>query len=207
MKSQFLLLAVLVGGCAMARADVPQASEPRKTPEFHGIDIRGTIGVEARIGALSVEVRGDAGRLKDVSTTVEDGVLVINTPRSMKNVKHLHVIVSAPALDVLRISGTGQIDATGIAAAKLDLDISGTGQLSVAGTATEVTVRIAGTGALKASKLATETTRVRIEGTGEASLHATRTLELEVTGTAAINVSGKPQIKKRVSGTISLNER
>jgi flagellar basal body rod protein FlgF len=191
----------------MARADVPQASEPRKTAEFHAIDVRGTMVVVARIGPTSVEVRGDADHLKDVATTVDRGTLVIDTAKTMNHVKHLEVIVSAPTLDALRISGTGQIDATGLATAKLDVDISGTGQMALAGKATALRASIAGTGALKASKLATADTTLVIAGTADANLHATRTLDIAVDGTAAIVVSGKPAITKRVTGTISLNQR
>jgi hypothetical protein len=207
MKPQLLMFALALGGCAAARADVAQGSESRKTSEFHAIDVGGTISVEARIGPPSIEVRGDVSHLKDVSTTVTNGVLVIATTPNLKNVKNLHVVVSAPALDALRISGTGQLDASGLSTARLEVDISGTGQMNLAGRATELRLAVAGTGAVRAKQLATTDTKLVVEGTAEATLHVTRTLDITVTGTAAINVTGKPNIKKRVSGTIALNER
>lgn len=208
MKSQLLLFAILFAhGCTPAFAAPTQASEPRKTPEFHGIEITGTIAVEARIDrATTVEVRGDADRLKQVTTDVKNGVLVIGTKGKLDRSK-LRVIVTAPDLSSLSLSGTGQLTASGIANARLDVSISGTGAVTLAGKTTELRLVVSGTGGVKAKDLISTNAKLEVVGTAEAVIHATRTLDATVSGTASIQVHGKPTVKKSITGVAAIAER
>jgi len=207
MKSQALLFAILCAGCTSASADPAQSSEPRKTAEFRAIDLIGTIAIEARIDrTTSVEVRGDADRIKQVTTEVKNGVLVVGTKGDMKHGK-VRVIITAPDFSALTISGTGQLVANGISNSRLDVSIPGTGSITVTGKTGELRLAIAGTGGVKAKDLIATIARVDVQGTGEAVVHATRTLDATVSGTASIKVHGKPQVKKSISGVASISER
>ncbi len=198
---QALLFATLLAGCAIAHAE-PTSSEARKPGEFHAINITGTIGVDARIGpTTSVEVRGTTDRLKQVSTDVKNGVLVIGTKGELKN-SHLRVIITAPSLDALTVSGTGELTVKGITSPRLDVSVPGTGQVTVAGTTTDLHLSIGGTGGVKAKELIAATASVTIAGTGQTVVHASRALDVTVSGTGAVEVYGKPEhVKKSISGT------
>lgn len=199
---------VVVSGCRSAAADPSPTSDLRKTPAFHAIELTGSIVVEARIDrATRVEVRGDADRIADVSTTVRDGVLAIGTKRYLGKVTGtpLRVIVTAPDLSALTISGSGQILASGLANARLDVAIPGAGQITVFGKTTAVRLDIAGTGSIDAGGLVAETAAIEASGTAQATLHATKTLDTKISGTAAITVHGKPRVTKSNSGIVAIS--
>ncbi|HEU0034106.1 MAG TPA: head GIN domain-containing protein [Kofleriaceae bacterium] len=208
MKSQLALFAVLLAhGCATAAADPAQATETRKTPAFHAIDITGTLSVEARIApTTSVELRGDADKLKQITTEVKNGTLVLGTVGKLQNTKRLHVVVTAPSLDALAIHGTGDLEVSGLAAPRLAITIPGTGAIRIAGKTQQLAVAVDGTGDVQAKNLIAEAATMTVAGTAQATVHATRTLDLDVSGTAAVKVLGKPAVKKSITGTAAIDD-
>lgn len=209
MKSELVLFSILLAhGCTPASADTPQASEARKLGDFHAIEVAGTIAVEARIApTITVEVRGEADRLKQVTTDVQNGVLVINTKGKVER-SHLRVIVTAPDLTALAISGTGELAATGIANARLDASIPGTGSMTLAGKTTDLHLAIRGSGSVMAKALLASSATLDIAGTGQATLYASKSIDATISGTAAVVVHGNPpSVKKSVTGTASFSVR
>ena len=110
---------LLAHACAPAAADPGgAASEVRATGPFRGIEIAGTIEVEARIApATRVEVIGEPDRIKQVRTQVVGGVLRIETKGKVER-SRLRVVVTAPALETFSISGTGELRASGLDGAR-----------------------------------------------------------------------------------------
>lgn len=201
-----LFAAVFAWACAPAAADpVGLASEVRKTDTFHGIDIVGTMTVEARIDATTrVEVFGEADRLKQVITTVKDGVLLIDTKGNLKN-SRLRMVVTAPSLDVFRVSGTGELRASGLDSRAIDVNVAGTANVKLAGKAAALRVRIEGTGEVRANDLIAADTMVDVRGTGNVKVHASRSIDARIAGTGSIKVLGRPQtVTKKVTGTGSI---
>jgi hypothetical protein len=202
-----LLFAVLLAqACAPTAAADPagsaSASEVRKTDPFRGIELAGTIEVEARIDpAARVEVFGEPDRLKQVTTSVQGGVLRIDTKGKLEK-SHLRVVVTAPSLTSLSISGTGALRVSGLTGGALDVTIAGTGALQLAGKADTLRLTIPGTGDVRAKDLIVADATVDMQGTGAAKLHATRSLDARISGTGAIQVYGRPpSVKKSISGT------
>jgi hypothetical protein len=208
MKSQLILFSILLAHASASGDPAPQASEVRKTADFHAIDIVGTIAVEARIDrATTVEVRGEADRIKQVTTDVKNGVLVINTKGKLDN-SHLRVFVTAPDLSALTISGTGELTVHGLANGKLDLEIPGTGAMTLDGKTSALHVAIGGSGSLKAKSLLAESATIDVKGTGQATLYASKSIDANVSGTGAIKVYGKPaSVKKSITGTAAFDVR
>jgi len=204
----FALLMGLACSGADAQPAPPQLDDVRAVGAFRGIDLAGTMVVEARIGGTTrVAVEGDADLVKLVTTTVRHGVLVIDTPKDFpKGVTRKHtnlkVVVSAPELASLTISGTGTIAVTGLAARSLAASIPGTGSMKLAGTTQALQVSVPGTGQLEAQRLVAGTAQLDVPGTAEVKLHATKAFEANVLGTAVVHVHGKPaSVKKHVRGT------
>jgi hypothetical protein len=192
-----------------ASADSAIVREPRPVAAFHAISVPGTIQVIVTIGkAASVELSGEADLLPKVTTTVKDGVLVLDTPRRMNNrkSKQLRAIVTMPELKAVEIGGTAELKATGLASANLRVDIQGTGSITLSGTAGTMEVSIDGTGEVDADKLAAEDARVAIGGTGQATLRASKSVEVNVSGTGSVDIAGNPaRVKKSVTGTGSVH--
>ncbi len=201
----FVLAIMFATACAPAGADPAiGSSELREVGDFHGIDVAGTIEVEARIDrATRVEVFAErADLLAKVTTSLTDGVLVIDTRGKLDRARRLRVVVTVPRLDTLSISGTGTLRVTGLAAESIDATIAGTGALQLAGTARALKLAIPGTGEVRAKDLITSSTVIDVRGTAEASVHATRSVDVRLSGTGAIRVYGRPpMVKKSIHGT------
>ena len=207
-----LLLALrLAHADSPAAGDPPQATQSRTVPAFHGIDLAGVLTVEVTLGKpASVTISGDADLVDKVTTTVKDGVLVINTPehRGDRNRRHRHLraIVTAPDLSTLAVTGTGTFKVTGIANDRLAIDVPGTGELKLSGSTGALNVRVGGTGEVTGKDLAARDLVVDIDGTGSARLNATRSVEARITGTGSLDVHGHPaQVKKTVTGVGSVH--
>ncbi len=198
-----LFSVVLAQACAPAGADPSgTASEIRVTGAFRGIEIAGTIEVEARIGpATRVEVIGEPDRIRQVLTLVAGGVHRIDTKGKLER-SRLRVVVTAPALETFSISGTGELRATGLDGGPIDARIGGTGAMQLAGKAAALWLSIPGTGEVRAKDLVVGDVTVDVQGTAEAKVHATRSVDVRVGGTGAIRVHGRPPtVKKSISGT------
>lgn len=181
-------------------------AESRAVGSFRAIDVAGTLAVTAKIApTTSVEVTGDPDLVAQVTTTVKNGTLVIDTPRDFgrgrRNAK-IDVTVSAPALDRVAIAGTGTLDVSGLDAKSLAASILGTGALRLVGRADTLRIAIGGSGQVKAKNLVANTVEVDVEGTGQAIVHAKQAFVAEVSGTAVVRVHGKPKsVKKSIRGT------
>lgn len=193
-------------------ASANEAHQARPVPAFHGIDLAGTLGVDVTVAPGkpgAVELYGDADLFDKVTTTVKDGILVIDThfPKNRHNL-HMHAVVSASDLSSLMLSGTGQIKAAGISTPSLALSMPGTGELKVAGTTTNLRIDLNGTGSVSAKKLTSKSASVTMSGTGSATLEATDSVVAELSGTGSIDVHGHPaRVTQRKSGLGSIHIR
>lgn len=184
-------------------------AEARKVGSFSAIDLQGLMEVDVEIGgALSVDVQGPADLAALVTTTVKGGTLVIDTPDDFsKKLKgrgdiDLKVVVHVPALAKVTISGTGAMDVDGIQNRQLEVAILGTGSLELEGKTDALRVSVPGTGQIKAKELVASAVELSVPGTVQAVLHASKSFEANVQGTAAVKVLGKPAtVKKNVVGT------
>lgn len=200
-----LFSVVLAQACAPAAADAPAAgaaSEVRTTGAFRGVELAGTIEVEARIGpATRVEVIGEPDRIKQVLTSVAGGVLRIDTKGKLGK-SRLRVVVTAPALETFAISGTGELRATGLGGGTIEATISGAGAMQLAGKAAALRLSIPGTGEVRAKDLVVGDATIDVQGTGEARIHATRSVDARIAGTGALRIHGNPAtVKRSVTGT------
>jgi hypothetical protein len=194
---------VLAQACTSAVADPGgTASEVRATGAFRGIEIAGTIEVEARIApATRVEVIGEPDRVKQVITSVAGGVLKIDT-KGKTGRSRLRVVVTALALETFSISGTGELRATGLDGGTIEASIGGTGAMQLAGKAQALRLSVPGTGEVRAKDLVVADATLDVAGTAEAKLYATRSVDARIGGTGAIRVHGRPPtVKKSITGT------
>jgi hypothetical protein len=187
--------------CGLAHAD-PIASEARTVPAFHAIDLSGVLDVNVTVGKpASVEIFGDADMLAKVTTTVENGVLVVGTKKKLRKNSHLKAVVTAPDLTSLALSGVGDLKATGISNDRLAIHLSGVGSLGAEGTTGTLSVVHSGTGDVAAKNLAAKASTVEITGVGDAVVQATQSIDARLTGVGDIKVYGHPaQVKKSRSG-------
>lgn len=208
MKRAISILPVLLAFAGAAHAGAPITSEPRSVGDFHAIDVTGVLSVDVTVGkATHVDVSGEADLIDKISTTVQDGTLVLDTKiKKLPRNSHLKVTVTVPSLDGLKVGGTGDLKVRGVASERFAIDVSGTGEIKIAGETRQLDVSIGGTGNLEAQGFAAKNATIDVRGTGAAQVRATESVAIKVSGTGSVDVVGNPaKVTKKVTGVGSVS--
>lgn len=89
---------------------------------------------------------------------------------------------------------------------KLDLTVNGAGDIDLTGKAVDFTLAINGSGKCNCSDLETNSSKVKISGSGDVFITANDTLDIRITGSGDVTYSGDPDEvtqKTTGSGTVS----
>ncbi len=108
--------------------------------------------------------------------------------------------MAAPVLR-LELSGVGGFDLRNVAVERLDVSASGVGKIVVAGTATTAAASLSGPADYLAGDLRTSSTSVDLSGTGSAAVWAVDTLVVDVSGSGAVRYYGSPVVSSTITGT------
>jgi Putative auto-transporter adhesin, head GIN domain len=180
------------------------ATEARDLPSFSSVELAGSNTVTIRVGEdQSVVVRADDNLIDRVTTAVQDDSLVIgNIPGSYAAKSPMSVTVSVPSLNALTLTGSGVISVTDIAASSLTVRLPGSGVLRASGTATRLDVTLDGSGDAQFEQLIAGDVRAVVSGSGRIVLTATKSLDASVPGNGVIFYSGNPQeVTKSITGS------
>ena len=171
------------------------ATETRDLPPFGSVELAGSNIVTISVGEeQSVVVRADSNLVDRVTTTVQDGSLVIgNIPGSYTTKSPMSVTISVPSLEALTLTGSGVVTVTEIEASSLTVRLPGSGVLRAGGTATELDVSVGGSGDAQLEHLIAGDVRAVLSGSGRIVLTATKSLHASVSGSGAIMYGGNPQ--------------
>lgn len=234
MKTQFLkhvpLYALLICSsawlsCTTSNVSGQTSRETRTVNSFTGVSLSISADVYLTQGPLSVTVEAEADDLKEVITETSGNTLEIKRrPGRWSDMHHVKVFVSAPDIDEITVSGSGNIEVQqslksndislavsgsgGIKIANLHSGrvssaISGSGSIVLSGKNDQASldVAISGSGSLKAEELAVGTAIVRITGSGSARVQVLKELETEITGSGSVLYKGNPQVDARSTGS------
>lgn len=222
-----VLLALLLPVLHLAAAP---SREVRTVAPFTRLALSNSARVVLRQGSPQrVEVEASAADLAMLETTVDDGKLRIGTKREIGKLWNsrsfegkVTVYVTMPTVSEVSVSGSGQLQADeSIRASALALSVSGSGRLSlprltadkltssvsgsgeimVAGTCPTHEARISGSGNVRASDLRTETSSIRISGSGDGRLYASRSLDASIAGSGDVYVSGGAKVSSSIAGS------
>ena len=228
----FILLLFMLTGCVFScnrvRGNGQAVTEVRRPGSFEGIELHSSFNVEVREGAShQVEVRADKNLLPYIETIVDGDNLVLSTrDRSwLSSRSRIHIIVTAPRLHELRVSGSGDISSrlpltsgsevevtvsgSGTVEALVDAPVSkavvsGSGDISLRGQTRDYKAHITGSGDIRSYDLASESTEVSVTGSGDAEVYASKRLDISVTGSGDVRYKGKPAITQNKSGSGSV---
>jgi hypothetical protein len=178
-------------------------TESRNVPSFSKIELSGSPDVEVAVGpAESLSVTADDNILPLIETKVDGGTLDIGSKDSYSTSIGVKVKITAPTLEGVSISGSGNIHVTGLKAGEMEAGITGSGNIVIAGTSDQLTAHITGSGNLKADELSVKHARVTVTGSGDATIRASDEVEATVTGSGNIRYAGNPpQVKRNVIGS------
>lgn len=242
MKTRFvhfsiLVTALLVLGCQVFTMDINLSgegikpsqtiiSETRPVQDFTAIDMRAVGKVVITQGeGESLSIQGSDNILPIIETSVENGVLVIQTREKIDitglhdetvliftiGVKDLSSLVISGAADVemgslstsaleIVMSGAGQFVVEQLNADSIDILLSGVGNVEVSGEVIRAEINISGTGSIHASDLKIQTCEVDLSGLGGATLWVTDQLSGLISGGGTISYYGNPQTDTETTG-------
>jgi hypothetical protein len=179
------------------------ATQSRALPGFSGVDLAGSNIVTVVVGGRqSVVVHADSNLIRNVTTRIEAGTLVIGTTGSFTTKAPMRVDVDVPSLAAVTLSGSGEISVSGIHAAQYTVTLSGSGVLSASGTATRLDVTVDGSGMARLGSLIAQDVHAVVSGSGLIRVTATTRLDASVPGSGAIVYGGSPpQVTTSVTGS------
>jgi hypothetical protein len=196
----------------------------RSVPPFTGLVVAGPIDVRLRAaGAERVVVHADDNIAPLITTTVEDGKLVVGLKpgASFRTRTRMYAEVgfreltsvlvrasgdvradriSAPIFETT-IRGSGDVSIDALDSDAVALSIAGSGDFSASGRAAKLGVVIVGSGDVRADGLQAREVAVRIRGSGDARVHATESLQVDIAGSGDVRYRGEPKLTKKVSGS------
>lgn len=202
------------------------ASEKRQVSGFTAVAASGAFDVFIKFGATeTLLIEGDEEQTSKIETRVESGVLKIyyksGSFLNLKRTKKATVYITAKSLKSLTVSGSGDMKVSGtIRSSKLDTKVSGSGSISfsadvsslnalisgsgsihASGVAKTTDIIISGSGGFKGEDLRTTDSDIKVSGSGEARIHADKSINAVVSGSGNIYYSGSPVINQVKSGS------
>jgi hypothetical protein len=129
--------------------------------------------------------------------------------------------VRVKKIEGIHLTGSGSIEANGLNARKLTVDMGGSGHIKIlkldangvttqltgsgdvelAGDVEEQALTISGAGAYKAPKLHSGIAKVKISGSGSAIVMVTNRLDIDISGSGAVHYKGDPEVNQNISGS------
>jgi hypothetical protein len=178
-------------------------TESRAVGSFSKIDLSGSPDVEVTVGsAVSVSVTADDNILPLIETKVSGTTLEIGSEGSYDPKIGVKVKITAPTLEGVGISGSGNIHVTGLKAAEMEARITGSGNVILSGSTDRLNVKITGSGDLRADDLTAKHVHVSVTGSGNAVIRSSEELDATVTGSGDVRYSGNPpQVRRSVIGS------
>lgn len=212
---------ILSCGTCLANNDTDFRRDVRELKEFDEIEFIGTgTLIITQDKEHKVTVEADAKRLENIETIVDDKTLIIrNCPRKWwffhldsASQKDAIFYVSVDDLEGIEIKGSVKVEVKTLhvddlelyvkgcsdinihlLADRLDVKISGSSNIVVNGKVSEQELKINGAATYDAKNLTCKNTEVNMSGTGEVTVQAEKTLEVELLGSGNVKYIGDPQ--------------
>lgn len=213
----FILAGILFGGCSKDSTGPDQiigsgklVSQQRNVSLFTGIRVTGTAKVIIRQDAAqSLRIEADDNIIDRVTTSVENGVLLVDLQQGSYSNITVNVYASMQAVNLLEVVGTAEFASTApIQTDRIVCRITGTGTITLSGTAIDQTILITGSGSIHNFDLVCSTCSATISGAGNIEVSVTEQLDAVIAGTGSIVYAGNPPVvHQTISGIGSVKPR
>lgn len=195
------------------------ATETLDLAPFSAVDLRNQLDLEIDEGdAISGEVTCDDNLLDNLRIEVQNDALIIATRSGMPIAPRVRCVISVTGIDVREItaSGSGDVDAADFASLDV-VRLSGSGDVAVGGTgSTDLLIDASSSGDCRIDGIDADVVTARLSGSGGVTVDGTAdTLILDMSssgdcdagGLSAVDVdvdiSGSGDATVRASGTVS----
>lgn len=224
----FILVALLVSfaSCEKIVGEGPVITENRATGNFSSVASSISADVYYKQDPVyKVEVSAQQNILNVLETHIVGDELVIKFRNDVRVRSHERVTVhvSSPAINGLRISGSGNIIASdsissdnmsltisgsgsinlhSLMATSLDANISGSGDISVlSGEINTGKFRISGSGNINTMNVPAYSVTTTTSGSGKISVNVSHDLDVTISGSGSVFYKGAPEINTHISGS------
>ena len=159
-----------------------------------------------------------------IESEVVDGTLVIGTRRDTDIAPSAGVLyrVACDQVSEVRLSGSGEIEVTdcpvrdltvridgsgnvrvdGVeSATRVDAEIGGSGTIRASGRSSEVRASVAGSGTFDGAELQAREVEAKIPGSGQITVWATGTLDVDIGGSGSVVYHGDPDVSQHIGGS------
>lgn len=217
-----LTLSLLLGGCGK-KIEGDLITRELSLAAVEGLDMAESGTVFLREGSpQKIEVRAPATLLNLLNTDVDNGQWKINFRRQVRfDADQLTIYVTAPALRVVEMSGSGNITSlTTLTAPSLRIGLSGSGNMELTANTTDVStsisgsgnvrlngrttnqnVRLSGAGNYRAFELPSAEATATLSGSGNIEVRAANTLRADLSGSGDVRYRGQPRVSSTVTGS------
>jgi Putative auto-transporter adhesin, head GIN domain len=169
------------------------ATEDRTVGGFHALNVQTAIRATVSIGSPQrVTVTADDNVLSMVSTTVSNGELKLAMQGSVTTRTPVQVDIVVPALDSLSASSAARLEATGLTADALSVNVESAGTLSATGKASSLDVSVASSGSAELSGVPVQTVHANIASAGHATVNASSSVSGTVDSAGLLTINGNP---------------
>jgi hypothetical protein len=183
-------------------------SQTRSATGFSSVVLKGSANVTITLGpSESIVVEGDDNILPLIETDVQNDQLVINTrPNTHLTTSNpVRVTVTVKTLKGVTLSGSGNMDVSGLEGGRLLFELPGSGNITVNGTADSVNVSLPGSGNIYCDGLKAKSASVTLNGSGNIKVYASDSLDASIRGSGEIRYAGDPvTVNKSVTGSGSI---
>jgi hypothetical protein len=232
MKKNIIMLiaaATMLGcsSCKKINGEGPVETETRNISNFSGIHsaINGKINFR-QSPVYSIEIIAQRNVIDMMETYKNGDELVIKFKNNRRVTSGTAVVVniSAPSLESVQLSGSGDVAMQGnvtagqfnfvvsgsgsIVADHLQVDntltarVSGSGNLKAeSGSAQKSDLIISGSGSIDLQGLRSDAVRAGISGSGSIRVHAAQTLKADISGSGIVYYMGSPSVTSHISGS------
>jgi Putative auto-transporter adhesin, head GIN domain len=207
---RFLLIpatiaALALAGCSLGD-DGPRTTQTRAVAAFSHIDNQDSVDLRLHVGEPQrMRVRAGEKVIDDVRTEVHNGTLEVTFDHDGWGGDSVVVDVSVPRLAGIEASGSGDIDADGVAADAFEVTSDGSADIAVAGTAARLAVDLDGSGDADLGELTAREARVFVSGSGDLDVRAGDRLDVAVDGSGDVRYHGNPEVTQNVDGSGDLS--
>src|SRR3954447_3158176 len=206
MARALLLIPAVVAVLALAGCSVgddgPRTTQTRDVPAFTRVANAGSVDVRLHAGERRrVVVLAGEKVIDDVRTEVHDGTLQVTFDHDGFGGGNVTVAASVPKLPGVEVSGSGDVEADGLAADAFDVRSDGSADIGLAGTVDRLAVDLSGSGDADMSGLTARTARVVVDGSGDADVSADEQLEISLDGSGDVRYHGDATVTQQVEGS------
>lgn len=202
----------MIAGCGGSRPAVSgsgvAARDNRAIDGARIVRVEIPAAIEIAVGkAGPAEIETDDNLVPLVETVVQDEELILRFARDCAPRTPLRVKLSLQHLDALSVAGAGRISASGVAGPSLEVEVSGAANVELAGQASDVRIRLSGSGTVNAGRLVAETANITLTGTGNIDVNARQRLDVFLAGTGTVSYTGNLVLNTQVTGTGKVERR